>query len=151
VSGPSFRFSLERVRALRERAEDAAREALAGAIQDHQQVQVAVQAAAQAVLEARDAQLQAADAPVAAGELLARQAYLEHSERNHRATLDAAGQSEVRVAEHRYTLTEAARDRQALERLKDHRRSDFEREQARLESIALDEVALNNFRRREAA
>jgi flagellar protein FliJ len=151
VSGPSFRFSLERVRALRERAEDAAREALAGAIQDHHRTQVAMEQAAQTVLEARGFQLQAADVPVGADDLLARQAYLEHSERNHRASLDALSRSEAVVAQHRHKLTEAARDRQALEKLKDHRRLDFEREQARQESIVLDEVALNNFRRREAA
>ncbi|HET9124698.1 MAG TPA: flagellar export protein FliJ [Solirubrobacteraceae bacterium] len=151
MSGPSFRFSLERVRALRERAEDTAREALAGAIQDHARTQVAMEQAAQAVLEARDAQLQVTSAPVVGAELLARQAYLERSERDHRASLDAVSRSEIRVAQHRHTLTEAARNRQALERLKEHRRSDFEREQARLESIVLDEVALNNFRRRDAA
>lgn len=151
MSGPSFRFSLERVRALRERAEDAAREALAGAIHDHHRTQVAMEQAAQVVLEARDAQLRTAGSPVAGAELLARQAYLEHSERSHRASLDALSRSEVRVAEHRHTLTEAARDRQALERLKDHRRADFEREQARLENLELDEIALNSYRRREAA
>lgn len=107
--------------------------------------------AAQAVLEARDAQLQVTSAPVVGAELLARQAYLERSERDHRASLAAVSRSEIRVAQHRHTLTEAARNRQALERLKEHRRSDFEREQARLESIVLDEVALNNFRRRDAA
>ncbi|HLI58305.1 MAG TPA: flagellar export protein FliJ [Solirubrobacteraceae bacterium] len=151
MSGPSFRFSLERVRALRERAEDAAREALAGAIQEHHRTRLAMERAAQAVLEARDAQLRAVRAPVDAADLLARQAYLERSERDHRASLDAVNHAEERVAEQRLKLTEAARGRQALERLKDHRRSDFEREQARLESIALDEVALNNHRRREAA
>jgi flagellar FliJ protein len=151
VSGPSFRFSLERVRALRERAEDAAREALAGAIQDHHRTQVAMEHAAQTVLHARDAQLEATASPVGVDQLLARQAYLEQTERNHRASLDAVSRSEAVVDQHRHKLTEAARSRQALERLKDHRRSDFEREQARLESIVLDEVALNNHRRREAA
>jgi flagellar export protein FliJ len=151
VSGPSFRFSLERVRALRERAEDAAREALAGAIQDHHRTQIASEQAAQAVLHARHAQLQATKSPVGAEELLAGQTYLEHSERSHRASLDAVGHSEARVAQHRHKLTEAARSRQALERLKDHRRADHEREQARLETIELDEIAINTFRRREAA
>lgn len=112
---------------------------------------MAMEQAAQAVLEARHAQLQATDSPVGADELLARQAYLERSERDHRASLDALSRSETRVARQRHKLTEAARSRQALERLKDHRRSDFEREQARQESIVLDEVALNNYRRREAA
>jgi flagellar protein FliJ len=151
VSGPSFRFSLERVRALRERAEDAAREALAGAIQDHHRSRLAMEQAAQAMVMARDAQLQATDSPVGADELLARQAYLERSERNHRASLDAVSRAEDVVVQQRHKVTEAARSRQALERLKDHRRADFEREQARLEGIVLDEVALNNPRRREAA
>ena len=151
MSGPSFRFSLERVRALRERAEDAAREALAGAIQDHHRSRVAMEQAAETVLQARDAQLEVTGAPVGGDELLARQAYLERTERNHRASLDALSRSEAVVDQHRHQLTEAARSRQALERLKDHRRLDFEREQARQESIVLDEVALNNFRRREAA
>ena len=150
MSGPSFRFSLERVRALRERAEDAAREALAGAIQDHHRTQVATDQAAEAVLRARDSQLEATASPVGSEELLARQTYLEHSERKHRASLDALDHSDAHVAQHRHKLTEAARNRQALERLKDHRRADHEREQARLETIALDEIAINNFRRRAA-
>ena len=107
--------------------------------------------AAQAVLQARDAQLEATGCPVGAADLLSRQAYLERSERDHRASLDALNRSEARLAQQRHKLTEAARSRQALERLKEHRRSDFEREQARQESIVLDEVALNNFRRRDAA
>ena len=55
------------------------------------------------------------------------------------------------MQQRRDALTEAARDRQALERLKERRRSDHERELARQETIALDEIALNGFRRKAAA
>lgn len=107
--------------------------------------------AAETVLRARDSQLDLTAAPTVAQELVARQAYLERSERAHRATLDELARSERRVEQRRDQLTEAARDHQALERLKEQRRSDHQREQQRLENIVLDEIALDGFRRREAA
>ena len=41
-------------------------------------------------------------------------------------------------------------DSPALERLKEQRRNDHDREQARVETMTLDEIALNGFRRRAA-
>lgn len=151
MSGPSFRFSLERVRVLRERTEDAAKEALAGAMQEQLRSERGVQEAAQAVLRARRAQLEATSSPVSGNDLLARQAYLERSERAHRASQELLGRSERQVEQRRRALTEAARARQALDRLKEHRRFDHERELARQENIVLDEIALNGFRRKAAA
>jgi flagellar FliJ protein len=150
MSGPSFRFSLERVRALRERTEDQAKGALAGAMQDHQRSEREADEAARRVALAREAQLDATTLPASANELMARQAYLERSEQAHRMSQDVLGRSEMRVQQRRTALTEAARDRQALERLKEHRRSDHEREQARVEHAAMDEIAINGFRRRAA-
>lgn len=150
MAGPSFRFRLERVRALRERHEDAAKQAFAGAMMDCARGEEEMVRAAQRVAQARDAQLHATSAPVTATELMARQAYLERSERAHRATQEDLRRREQALVQRRRELTEAARDRQALERLKEHRRSDHEREQARIEAIALDEIALNGFRRRAA-
>jgi flagellar FliJ protein len=147
---PSFRFSLERVRVLRERTEDAAKEALAGAMQDQQRSERDVQDAAEAVLRARRAQLGASSGPMNAGDLIAHQAYLERSEVAHRASQEMLGRTERQVDARRTELTEAARDRQALERLKENRRSDHERELARQENLELDEIALNGFRRRAA-
>ena len=46
MTDPSFRFRLERVRALRERSEDAAKEALAGAMYEHRRCEQAVHTAA---------------------------------------------------------------------------------------------------------
>jgi flagellar protein FliJ len=150
MAGPSFRFRLERVRALRERAEDEAKEAFAGAMLDRVRSEQEMDDAAQRVAQAREAQLDAAGAPVSATELMARQAYLERSERAHQASQDDLNRREQVLEQRRDELTEAARDRQALERLKENRRLEFQREQARIEAADLDEIALNGFRRRAA-
>ena len=150
MAGPSFRFRLERVRALRERHEDAAKQAFAGAMMECARSERDMQEAAQRVAAAREAQLNASTAPTSAVELMARQAYLERSERAHRATQDDLHRREQALVQRRRELADAARDRQALERLKEQRRSDHEREQARIEAIDLDEIALNGFRRRAA-
>lgn len=150
MAGPSFRFRLERVRALRERHEDAAKQAFAGAMNDCTRSEQRVQEAARRVALAREAQLGAAAAPVSAMDLMTRQAYLERSERAHRATQEDLHRREQTLIQRRRELAEAARDRQALERLKETRRADHEREQARIEAIELDEIAINGFRRRAA-
>jgi flagellar protein FliJ len=150
MAGPSFRFRLERVRALRERAEDEAKEAFAGAMLERVRSEQEMEDAAKRVTQAREAQLDATAAPISATELMARQAYLERSERAHQASRDDLNRRDQVVEERREELTEAARDRQALERLKENRRVEFVREQARLEAADLDEIALNGFRRRAA-
>ena len=151
MSGSTFRFSLERIRALRERTEDEAKEALAGAMQDQLRSERGVREAAKAMQRAHEAQRDVVAAPVGVQELMARQAYLERSEQAQVASQEMLDRSAAKVARRREVLTEAARDRQALERLKEHRRADHEREAARQETIALDEIALNGFRRKAAA
>jgi flagellar protein FliJ len=150
MTGPSFRFRLERVRALRERHEDAAKQALAGAIQEHRRYEEQLTVAADQVARARAAQLDATALPSSATDLIAMQAYLERTERAHRATRQDLDQHQVELEQHRDALSAAARDRQALERLKEQRRADHEREAARQEGLVLDEIAINGFRRRAA-
>ena len=150
MAGPSFRFRLERVRALRERAEDEAKEAFAGAMMDRLRSEQEMENAADRVAQAREAQLDATAAPISAIDLMARQAYLERSERAHQASQDDLNRRDVALEQKREELTEAARDRQALERLKENRRIEFVREQQRIEAANLDEIALNGFRRRAA-
>jgi flagellar protein FliJ len=150
MAGPSFRFRLERVRVLRERAEDEAKEAFAGAMMDRLRSEQEMQDAAQRVAGAREAQLSAAAAPISATELMARQAYLERSERAHQASRDDLHRRDLTLDERRDELTEAARERQALDRLKENRRIEFVAEQARIEAADMDEIALNGFRRRAA-
>ena len=150
MAGPSFRFRLERVRALRERAEDEAKEAFAGAMMDRLRCEQEMADAANRVAQAREAQLSAGATPISATELMARQAYLERSERAHQASREDLNRRDHVLEERREELTEAARERQALERLKEHRRIEFVAEQARIEAADLDEIALNGFRRRAA-
>ena len=150
MNGPSFRFRLERVRALRERREDAAKQELAGAMLRHRRSEDEVEAAAARLAGARAAQVDATHVTSSATEMLARQAYLERAERAHQATCQDLQRHELELAQRREALTHAARERQALERLKEHRRADHEREAARREGLMLDEIAINGFRRRAA-
>jgi flagellar FliJ protein len=150
MNGQSFRFRLERVRALRERREDAAKQELAGAMLRHRRCEDEVDAAAARLAGARAAQVDATRVASSATDMLARQAYLERAERAHQATRQDLQRYELELAQRREALVHAARDRQALERLKEHRRADHEREVARREGLVLDEIAINGFRRRAA-
>ncbi len=150
MTGPSFRFRLERVRALRERREDAAKEELAGAMLRHRRCEEEVQATAARIASARAAQVDATRLRSSAHDLLVRQAFLERAERAHQATRLDLQRHELELAQRRDALTQAARERQALERLKEHRRADHEREVARKEGLMLDEIAINGFRRKVA-
>jgi flagellar FliJ protein len=150
MNGSSFRFRLERVRALREHREDAAKEELAGAMLRHRRSEEEVEAAAARIARARAAQADATRLPSSATDFMAHQAYLERAERAHQATRQHLQRQELELAQRREALTQAARDRQALERLKERRRNDHEREVARQEGLALDEIALNGYRRNAA-
>lgn len=143
----AFRFRLERVRALRERGEDLAKQELAGALARRERCEDRLRDADRALDGARDAQRHTAATPVAAEDLIARQRYLERVERD-RATGEAdLGRHEAEVEVRRTALREASRERQALERLKERRRVDHVRELARVEGAVLDEIALTIHRR----
>jgi flagellar protein FliJ len=150
MTGTTFRFRLERVRALRERREDVAKEELAGAMVAHRLCEEQEQVAADRVAQAQNEQRNGAVVSATAGELLARQAYLERSEQAHQATRRDLHRQELELNRRRDALTVAAMERQALERLKETRRADHERELARREGLMLDEMAINGFRRRAA-
>ena len=118
-----FIFRLERVRSLRERAEEAAREELARELAHRIRGEAMLREAAHAASAARAA---GRDTVLAAGtsgsDLLAAQAWIERSERRR---LDAAaelGRRDAEVERSRAALAEAAREREAIERLKRRRR-----------------------------
>lgn len=150
MTGTSFRFRLERVRALRERREDVAKGELAGAMVAHRLCEEQEQEAADRVAQAQTEQRNGTSAAATAGELMARQAYLERSEQAHVATRRDLHRQELELNRRREALTVAAMEHQALERLKETRRADHEREAARREGLLLDEMAINGFRRRAA-
>lgn len=151
MTGPSFTFRLERVRALRERTEDMAKEELAASM--HQRVQgQSLLAAAEARLEdARSTRRFSTSVPASGTELLAAQAYLERIERLRQAAELDLDRHDAEVDARRVALEQAARERQVLERLKSRRRAEHDAEAARLEGATLDELALSVHRRAEAA
>ena len=147
-----FNFRLERIRSVRESAEDQAREDLAASL--------ALRLRGEGMLKAAEAELEAArdarrttgtGAPATGLDLLAVQAYVEHAERRREARLLDLDRCDAEVETRRHALMQAAQDRQALERLKDKKRREHELESQRMVGIALDEMSLNMHRRKAAA
>lgn len=147
-----FRFRLERVRALRERQQELAREHLAHSL--------ARLTGSQGRLHLLDAHLERIRAeqrrlgsevvPISVMELQARQAYTEHIEAQKRKGASEVARCEAEVANSRETLGAAAREQETLERLKERQQAEHSRELARHEGVLLDEVAIDGFRRSRA-
>jgi flagellar FliJ protein len=144
----SFRFPLERLRALRERGEELAKQELAGAL--HRQARCAerLRAMGEEVAGAFATQrAAAAGGSSSAADLLAAQAYLERMEQAHETGQLDLDRYDAEVGARADALREAARQRQALERLKERRRADHERAVARAEGAVLDEIGSTQHRR----
>jgi flagellar FliJ protein len=150
MSGSAFRFRLERVRALRERREDTAKQALAEALQARERCLLELRGAEDRLAQARAAQLALSTAASTVTDLISHQAFLERAERDIVASHHNLDRHDREVERRRQDLSVAARERQALERLKEARRAEHEAELARIEGIELDEIALNGFRRSAA-
>lgn len=144
----AFHFRLERVRALRERGEDLAKEELAGALSRRLSCEERLRATGEQLDGARDQQRDLAAAPATASDLIARQLYLERIEQARRDGERDLDRHDAEVDARRLALVAAARDRQALERLKERRRADHALAMARTEGAAMDEIALTLHRRR---
>jgi flagellar protein FliJ len=146
-----FQFRLERVRALREREEDQAREELASSLAVRMKGEAMLRAAAEDVDGAHDARRRSSTAALSGAELLALQAYLERTERQRESAALELDRREAEVDARRTALTARSQERQVLERLKDRRKADHQREMQRREGILLDEIAITAHRRMEAA
>jgi flagellar FliJ protein len=148
VETPSFTFRLERVRTLRERAEERAREELAKELQLRVRGEAILRQATSAASAARDQGRDAVlSARTSASDLQAAQAYIERAERARREAALDLDRQDAEVAARRDALAAAARDREAIDRLKDKQRAEFENEWARRAQNQLDEVALGVHRR----
>lgn len=149
VSGPSFRFRLERVRALRERREKLAQQELARSISRLSATRDRLQAAEAELARAQHEQRAsvAGDRTAAGADLQLRQAFIERVEQQHRQRERDVSRDEAEVASRNAELTTAAGEREMLERLRTRRRSEHERETARRESRVLDEMASARSRR----
>ncbi len=151
-TGPSFRFRLERVRALRERREDLARQELAQALvrcnggEDRLR---SVDANLQRVL-ADQRRATSTTSTVGVEELRARQAFVEHVEVQRSNGARELQRLQDDVAARDSELGLAAREHRMLERLKERQRDEHAREAGRREATVLDEIALDRFRQNAA-
>jgi flagellar FliJ protein len=152
VTGHAFRFRLERVRAVRERAETLAKQDLAQAISRRSSTEEELKATeadiAQAHVEQRS--VAATSGPISAGELQVRQSFLERIEAQRNGHARELAQREAEVAESDAKLTAAASEHEMLNRLRDRHRGEHDREAARVERNSLDEIASSRFGRSSA-
>jgi len=148
VETPSFTFPLERVRSLRERAEERAREALSNELRARDERADALRAAEDAVDSARDAGRDAVTGGrVTSADLRGLQTYIERREQlRAEASLDLDRQ-DAEVTARREILAAAARDRQAIDRLKERRKAEHDAHWAVRVQNQLDELALAVHRR----
>ena len=146
---PSFTFRLERVRDIRERAEEQAREALTQEIRHRDEGQTLFDAARAEVRKACDLNR----AAVAGGQLtsavnlLAIQSYVERTEQLRSSAELELSRREAEVQAKREHLAAAARDRQAIDKLKERQLAEHNAEWARKSQNTLDELALAVHRR----
>ena len=148
---PPFSFRLERVRSLRERAEEQAKEELAAGLAHRLRGEALLHEATRAAGAARDAAHTTVLAGASGADLVAAQMWAERAERRRQAAALDLDRRDAEVDARRTVLARAARDHQVISRVKDRRRADHDREAARVEQNTLDEVALTMHRRTAAA
>lgn len=146
-----FRFRLERVRALRERTEDLAKQDLALALGRLADSEERLRSVGQRLAQARDDHSSAVRSRTFSGaDLLAGQAFLERVEEQRSEGVQELHRSESEVADRDAALSVAAQEHQMLERLKRRHEQEHVRELQRVESATLDEIAIDRFRRSTA-
>lgn len=154
VTERPFRFRLERVHDIRRQKERGAQEDLATAL-GHEADEERGLGEVDATIE--DARESFRDVASGGGETLtgtdlgAANAYLERLAGRRAVAVRDLNASRDEVGRRRRDLELAARERQALDRLRDRRRAEHDREAARTESAQLDELALAGHRRRQAS
>ena len=146
-----FIFKLERVRALRERKEELAKEELAASLAHRLRGEAMLHAATETLEDARCKQRETAVVQVTAQDLQVRQAYIERAERERESASLDLDRRDAEVDARRTALQAAARDREVLERLKKRRRDEHRKESERREGAVLDEMALGIHRRKGLA
>jgi flagellar FliJ protein len=149
---PPFTFRLERIRSVRERAEEQAREELAASLALRLKGEGMLRAAEAELHTAQDTRRSTGTEQAASGtDLVSAQAYVEHAERRRQARMLDLDRCDIEVETRRAALIQAATDRQALERLKKRKREEHKVESERIAGVALDEMSLNMHRRRATA
>jgi flagellar export protein FliJ len=150
VTGPSFRFRLERVRAVRERKEKLAQQELARSLSRLSSSQAGLQCAEAELQSAQAEQRTAPQNTLGAVELQSRQAFLERVEAHRSHQVLETQRSEADVAARNAELLKAAGEHEMLNRLRERRRLEHNRDAALRESKVMDEMAISRVRRRTA-
>lgn len=148
----SFRFRLERVRALRERREKIAKQQLAQAISRRSNSEDELRVSDARLHQAREQQRSAAArvTTLTGSDLLANQAFVERIEAQRGERAVELKRREAEVLERDAKLATAASEHEMLKRLSERQRGEHDREVARRERNALDEIAAARFARRSA-
>jgi flagellar FliJ protein len=151
VTEKPFKFRLERVHDIRRQAERGAQEELAGALGRQATEERSLGQVDETIEAARERFRDVAsgtDAARPGDDLAATNAYLERLAGRRAVAVRDLNLSLGEVDRKRSSLELAARDRQALDRLRDRRRAEHDREMARAEGAHNDELALAGHRRR---
>lgn len=146
-----FTFRLERVRSLRERAEEQAREDLARGLTARLESEALLKQASGAVQAAREATLGTALRGASGQDLIAAHAFSVRREAERQSAALDLHRRETELTARREALTAAARDREVIERLERRKRAEHAVEVARVEQSELDEIALGVHRRGKVA
>lgn len=148
-----FKFRLERVHDLRRQAERGAQEELAGALGRQTTEERSLGQVDETIEAARERfrNVASGDADSRPGDdLAATNAYLERLAGRRAVAVRDLNLSRGEVDRKRSSLELAARERQALDRLRDRRRAEHDREMGRAEGAQNDELALAGHRRRRS-
>lgn len=144
---PSFRFPLERIRSLREQAEDQAREQLAQEIALRVRGEALLRQAAELTEAALETTRATSQGGASGSDFLAAHAWIERSRGQQHAAARDLDRCEEQVVARRHDLLGATRERQSIEKLAERRRAEHNAEWQRRSQGVLDEIALTMHRR----
>lgn len=147
-----FHFGLERVRDLRAHTEEQAKEQFAASLNHLAHGEAMLRAAEHQLEQARLEQgAGVQDVALSGQDHLAHQAFVERLERSRRDAIVEIQQREQRLADDRHALARASQDREVLDKLKERQKTAHLHEVDRLERVEVDDLAMQNFVRRQAA
>ncbi|MDP9377412.1 MAG: flagellar export protein FliJ [Actinomycetota bacterium] len=147
MASPHFKFRLERIRNLRQQAEERAREDLAHELMLRSRGEAMLRQAEGTTQAAIEASRMTASNGASGLDLIRAQAWIERSRGlEHAAALDL-DRRDAEVAARRKSLLEATRERQSIDKLAERRRIEHEAGWLRREQRDLDEIALTMHRR----
>jgi flagellar FliJ protein len=138
-----FRFGLERVREVRVHDERTAQEGLAGSLMARSREEAALAAAKSRLDDARRTATSSPDftGTLSGPALVAGVAWVQRLERHCDAAAASSARADAQVSKDRENVLEAARRREALDRLRARRLAEHTLASRRAESARLDEMA----------